>query len=260
MLQNMPSADFIAKTLGIDQPGVESLLIGNQQGKSYLAQQLTQRGVKPGATLAQSANSLQGMLCHALSVMCKATRIVPLAVCRSIVDLLCRCSALDNVETTKLSVRLQFMQYMTTCAGGQGQGQQARRPPPTQAAAPRAVQSAPAHRPAAPYQGMPAGQQVGLQPAAPQQPPPAQPRPYFNPPQVSLPCPIQPEPQCDICLSQAMYWQRFLQVMPSLACLAGSSVACCWLAQTNGRQQLCISSILFNHSLLPCTIFPKPLL
>lgn len=49
MLQNMPSADFIGKALGIEQSGVESLL---QQGKGYLAQQLTQRGVLPGATLA----------------------------------------------------------------------------------------------------------------------------------------------------------------------------------------------------------------
>lgn len=48
MLQNMPSADFIGKALGIEQSGVESLL---QQGKGYLAQQLTQRGVQPGATL-----------------------------------------------------------------------------------------------------------------------------------------------------------------------------------------------------------------
>ena len=51
MLQNMPSADYIGKALGIEQSGVESLL---QQGKGYLAQQLTQRGVQPGATLASA--------------------------------------------------------------------------------------------------------------------------------------------------------------------------------------------------------------
>ena len=56
MLQNMPSADFIAKTLGIEQSGVESLLL---QGKSYLAQQLTQRGVQPGATLAPPGEEKQ---------------------------------------------------------------------------------------------------------------------------------------------------------------------------------------------------------
>ena len=61
MLQNMPSAEYIAKALGIDQSGVESLLVGNQQGKSYLAQQLTQRGALPGATLTQSTVPLPGI-------------------------------------------------------------------------------------------------------------------------------------------------------------------------------------------------------
>ena len=50
MMQSMPSADFIAKALGIEQSSIESLQ-QQQQGKSYLAQQLTNKGVQPGATL-----------------------------------------------------------------------------------------------------------------------------------------------------------------------------------------------------------------
>ena len=51
MLQNMPTAEYIARTLGMDKAGVESLLAGNQQGRSYLAQQLAQRGAVPGGGL-----------------------------------------------------------------------------------------------------------------------------------------------------------------------------------------------------------------
>ena len=53
MMHSMPSADFIAKALGIEQSSIESLQ-QQQQGKSYLAQQLTQKGVQPGATLMDS--------------------------------------------------------------------------------------------------------------------------------------------------------------------------------------------------------------
>ena len=49
MLQNMPSADYIARTLGMDQASVENLMRANQEGRSYLAQQLVQRNVAPGA-------------------------------------------------------------------------------------------------------------------------------------------------------------------------------------------------------------------
>ena len=66
-----------------------------------------------------------------------------------------------------------------------GQGQQARRPLPAQAAAPRAMPTALARQPAVPYQGMPVGQQAVSQPGVPQQPRPAQPRPLFNPSQVN---------------------------------------------------------------------------
>lgn len=49
LMQSMPSTDFIAKALGMEQSSIESLQ-QQQQGKSYLAQQLTQKGVQPGPT------------------------------------------------------------------------------------------------------------------------------------------------------------------------------------------------------------------
>ena len=49
MLQNMPSADFIAKALSMDKSNIESLQ-QQQQGRSVLAQQLAQIGVQPGAS------------------------------------------------------------------------------------------------------------------------------------------------------------------------------------------------------------------
>lgn len=50
LMQSMPSTDFIAKALGMEQSNIESLQ-QQQQGKSYLAQQLTQRGVQPATAL-----------------------------------------------------------------------------------------------------------------------------------------------------------------------------------------------------------------
>ena len=56
MLQNMPTVEYIARTLNMEQPNVESLLqSGSPQGRSYLAQQLTQRGAIPGGGLGQTA-------------------------------------------------------------------------------------------------------------------------------------------------------------------------------------------------------------
>ena len=53
LMQSMPSADFIAQALGMEQSNIESLQ-QQQQGKSYLAQQLTQKGVQPGAAMMEN--------------------------------------------------------------------------------------------------------------------------------------------------------------------------------------------------------------
>lgn len=53
LMQSMPSTDFIAKALGMEQSNIESLQ-QQQQGKNYLAQQLTQKGVQPGPTLMEA--------------------------------------------------------------------------------------------------------------------------------------------------------------------------------------------------------------
>ena len=56
MLQNMPTVEYIARTLNMEHPNVQSLLqSGSPQGRSYLAQQLTQRGAIPGGGLGQTA-------------------------------------------------------------------------------------------------------------------------------------------------------------------------------------------------------------
>ena len=49
----MPAPDYIARTLGMDQANVEHLMRSNQEGRSYLAQQLVQRGIAPGGGLVQ---------------------------------------------------------------------------------------------------------------------------------------------------------------------------------------------------------------
>lgn len=54
MIQQMPPADVIARTLQMDQQNVQSLLIpSNAEGRRYLAQQLVQRGAAPGGAQPQ---------------------------------------------------------------------------------------------------------------------------------------------------------------------------------------------------------------
>ena len=54
MMQNMPPADYIIRTLQMDQQSVQSLLNpSNAEGRRFLAQQLVQRGAAPGGGQAQ---------------------------------------------------------------------------------------------------------------------------------------------------------------------------------------------------------------
>ena len=55
LLQNMPTADVIGRTLGIDKAGTESLLSDGKQGRLYLARQLAVRQTGPGGALLQTA-------------------------------------------------------------------------------------------------------------------------------------------------------------------------------------------------------------
>ena len=55
LLQNMPTADVIGRTLGIDKAGTESLLSDGKQGRLYLARQLAVRQTGPGGALMQPA-------------------------------------------------------------------------------------------------------------------------------------------------------------------------------------------------------------
>ncbi|DBA85529.1 TPA: hypothetical protein ACH3X2_000468 [Trebouxia sp. C0005] len=55
LLQNMPTADVIGRTLGIDKAGTESLLSDGKQGRLYLARQLAVRQTGPGGALMQTA-------------------------------------------------------------------------------------------------------------------------------------------------------------------------------------------------------------
>ena len=55
LLSNMPTADAIGRTLGIDKAGTESLLSDGKQGRMYLARQLAVRQTGPGGALMQTA-------------------------------------------------------------------------------------------------------------------------------------------------------------------------------------------------------------
>lgn len=59
LLQNMPTADVIGRTLGIDKAGTESLLSDGKQGRLYLARQLAVRQTGPGGALLQTATAQQ---------------------------------------------------------------------------------------------------------------------------------------------------------------------------------------------------------
>lgn len=69
LLQNMPTAEYIARLLGSDKAGVETLLTGNEQSRRYLAAQLASRGAIPGGALMQAPQSQQqpaGTVCQGL--------------------------------------------------------------------------------------------------------------------------------------------------------------------------------------------------